>query len=79
MRQHKEHKPAVCEYCHKMFDKAKNLAEHIRLQHREDEEKKPCPICGKEFINSSLLRNHVKTHDKHFKCPDCERVFASRY
>lgn len=77
-REHNENKPSECEYCQKVFDKAKNLSEHIRLQHKQDAVKKKCPLCNKEFINAALLKNHVKTHDKCFKCPDCDRVFSSR-
>nr|XP_023017950.1 zinc finger protein 888-like [Leptinotarsa decemlineata] len=79
IKQHNANKVSECEYCQKQFDKAKNLSEHIRLQHKQDEEKKKCSICGKEFINNALLKNHVKTHDKCFKCPHCDRFFSSRY
>ncbi|KAG5871593.1 hypothetical protein JTB14_022697 [Gonioctena quinquepunctata] len=79
IKEHNANKAVECEYCQKKFDKAKNLSEHIRLQHKQDEEKKKCHICGKEFINNALLKNHVKIHDKCFKCPHCDRLFASRY
>ncbi|KAJ8916804.1 hypothetical protein NQ315_005811 [Exocentrus adspersus] len=78
-KQHNENKPVECQYCQKKFDKAKNLSEHVRLQHKQDGTMKKCHICDKEFINTSLLKNHVKTHDKCFKCPHCDKVFASRY
>ncbi|KAJ8932196.1 hypothetical protein NQ314_014848 [Rhamnusium bicolor] len=77
-KQHNEGKPVECQYCQKKFDKAKNLSEHIRLQHKQDGTMKKCHICDKEFINTALLKNHVKTHDKCFKCPHCDKVFASR-
>ncbi|CAH1993701.1 unnamed protein product [Acanthoscelides obtectus] len=76
---HEDSKPAECEFCQKRFTKAKNLTEHIRLQHRKDEQVRKCNICDKEFINLPLLKNHLKTHDKCFKCPECDMVFSSRY
>nr|CAI5869090.1 unnamed protein product [Callosobruchus analis] len=78
-KSHDDSKPTECEFCQRKFAKAKNLSEHIRLQHKKDEEVRKCKICEKEFINLSLLKNHLKTHDKSFKCPDCDMVFSSRY
>ncbi|CAG9856526.1 unnamed protein product [Phyllotreta striolata] len=77
-KQHSVEKPQECQYCQKVFEKAKNLSEHIRLQHKQDKEAQKCHVCGKEFINGALLKNHVKTHDKNFQCTHCDRVFSSR-
>lgn len=76
---HKTEEPTVCQHCNKSFDKPKNLTEHIRLQHRANGKVNKCTICEKEFINASLLRNHVKIHDKSFKCDYCDKIFGSRY
>ncbi|XP_057665852.1 zinc finger protein draculin-like [Diorhabda carinulata] len=79
IKEHSQQTKYECEYCQKVFEKAKNLSEHFRLQHKQDDEKRKCPICEKEFINKALLRNHIKTHDKCFKCKVCDKVFSSRY
>ncbi|CAH1116216.1 unnamed protein product [Phaedon cochleariae] len=79
VKNHNLDKPVECNICQKKFDKGKNLSEHIRLQHKQDKEKQKCHICEKEFPNAALLKNHVKTHDKSFKCPDCHKVFSSRF
>ncbi|XP_044759904.1 zinc finger protein 58-like [Coccinella septempunctata] len=76
---HKTEEPTHCQYCNKNFDKPKNLTEHIRLQHRANGKVNKCKICEKEFINASLLRNHVKIHVKSFKCEYCDKIFGSRY
>lgn len=78
-KQHNEDKPAQCTFCGKNFDKQKNLSEHIRLQHKEDGNVHKCDLCEKCFINASLLKNHIKTHDKCFKCKFCPKLFSSRY
>ncbi|KAL3274538.1 hypothetical protein HHI36_015920 [Cryptolaemus montrouzieri] len=76
---HKTEDSTVCKYCNKEFDKVKNLAEHVRLQHKGNGKVNKCSICEKEFINQSLLRNHIKIHEKSFKCEFCDKIFGSRY
>jgi KRAB domain-containing zinc finger protein len=78
-KQHNEGKPVFCTHCGKTFDKQKNLSEHVRLQHKEDGNIHKCDLCDKTFINGPLLRNHIKTHDKCFKCKYCSKLFSSRY
>ncbi|XP_066254819.1 zinc finger protein 431-like [Euwallacea similis] len=77
--EHLEEKPTKCEFCKKEFEKPRNLQEHIRVQHTNDGLDNKCNICEKTFINRFLLHNHIKTHDKCFKCTNCDMTFASRY
>ncbi|KPJ19894.1 Zinc finger protein 850 [Papilio machaon] len=70
----------VCEYCSQTFLLKKNLANHIKKVHK-DENIFKCVECGKKFISAHTLDKHLTTDHKTFilQCPKCPEVLGSRY
>ncbi|XP_063544133.1 zinc finger protein 250-like isoform X14 [Cydia strobilella] len=67
----------ICKICNAGFVVERLLAHHIR---RHGDEKVECSECGKTFINTLKMREHVKrVHmglDKRNKCQFCEEKFV---
>ena len=74
------HEKAPCTECGKMIG-VKNMNTHIQAAHTPDNQKKyRCDTCGKGFIDSNRLSDHINVHtgEKPYKCKFCSSCFASR-
>ena len=65
-----------CDQCDECFIEGRALNSHTYKEHNVP---KPhtCEICGKGFVSSSKLNNHMPVHSemKQFKCDECEASF----
>ncbi|KAL7012618.1 hypothetical protein ACKWTF_014960 [Chironomus riparius] len=59
----------VCEIC-KLEMKFLSLKDHMIAVH-SDKRKYKCHLCPKNFKLPSVLKNHLRSHDKQFECKIC--------
>ena len=75
------HEKVPCSVCGEMISK-KRETRHFQQKHTANSDKKfKCKYCGKGFVGSSYLRDHVNTHtgEKPYVCKFCGAAFASKY
>ena len=82
LQDHKKvaHYKIPCTECGKLVG-VSSLKRHMLQSHPPDDQKPyRCDTCGKGFISSNYLANHINTHtgDKPHKCNYCPQSFASR-
>ncbi|XP_071550479.1 uncharacterized protein [Panulirus ornatus] len=75
---HKENKPWVCDLCNIGFN-AKRDSEHHRLQHHTNERPNICEVCGKGYVDSYYLSEHMVFHrpERPFSCDICGKLFRT--
>ena len=63
----------------------KEVSVHVHTKHLELHQKdeiEVCPHCGKLYDNKQRLRNHVNVCQRQkgsFKCPECDKVYGTKY
>ncbi|CAD7079290.1 unnamed protein product [Hermetia illucens] len=72
---HEEREKLLCTKCPRTFNSKHNLARHLQ-SHEND---RPCPYenCGLELRTKALLREHINSHGKAFKCRQCGKLFGN--
>ncbi|XP_063702760.1 uncharacterized protein LOC134832607 [Culicoides brevitarsis] len=64
-----------CELCAYVSYSDKLMAKHLRSKHDPNNQKVPCPICEKLYINQKALEVHMQVHaDTEFPCDVCSHV-----
>ncbi|KAJ8403820.1 hypothetical protein AAFF_G00346880 [Aldrovandia affinis] len=76
LRSHTQERLVACPTCGCMFSSNTKFFDHIHRQ-AEPEESFVCEHCDKRFANERLLRDHVRQHVNHIKCPLCDMTCAS--
>lgn len=71
LRSHTQERLVACPTCGCMFSSNTKFFDHIHRQ-AEPEESLVCEHCDKGFANERLLRDHVRQHVNHIKCPLCD-------
>ncbi|KAG7279054.1 hypothetical protein CRUP_031690, partial [Coryphaenoides rupestris] len=71
LRSHTQEKVVACPTCGCMFSSNTKFFDHLHRQ-AEPEGSLVCEHCGKAFANERLLRDHVRQHVNHIKCPLCD-------
>ncbi|CAL8362634.1 unnamed protein product [Merluccius merluccius] len=71
LRSHTQEKMVACPTCGCMFSSNTKFFDHLHRQ-AEPEGSLVCEHCGKAFANERLLRDHVRQHVNHIKCPLCD-------
>nr|XP_046169155.1 zinc finger protein 239-like [Oncorhynchus gorbuscha] len=68
-----------CQMCGKCFTNKANLKVHIVRAHA-GERPFECPVCGKRFQTSFILKTHqvIHTGEKPFQCQDCGKHFSRK-
>ena len=67
----KEKPQFVCNICGKVLNSKGSLISHHRARHEIRELKIKCEQCGKHFLNTYLLKKHMRMHEEKKTCPDC--------
>ncbi|XP_074256813.1 histone H4 transcription factor isoform X1 [Saimiri boliviensis] len=82
LRSHTQEKVVACPTCGGMFANNTKFLDHIRRQTSLDpllssacptpEQHFQCSHCSKRFATERLLRDHMRNHVNHYKCPLCD-------
>ena len=59
-----------CDKCGRKCSSRKNLRTHVKNLHSEGEV--PCPLCGKQFANDSLMKRHRRKEHDPLRCKHCD-------
>ncbi|XP_062377564.1 histone H4 transcription factor isoform X1 [Sardina pilchardus] len=76
LRSHTQERIVACPTCGGMFSSNTKFFDHIQRQAQPDETL-ICGHCDKRFANERLLRDHVRQHVNHIKCPLCDMTCTS--
>ncbi|XP_012687030.1 histone H4 transcription factor-like isoform X2 [Clupea harengus] len=76
LRSHTQERIVACPTCGGMFSSNTKFFDHIQRQAQPDESL-ICGHCDKGFANERLLRDHVRQHVNHIKCPLCDMTCTS--
>ncbi|XP_059370526.1 histone H4 transcription factor-like isoform X1 [Carassius carassius] len=76
LRSHTQERLVACPTCGCMFSSNTKFFDHIQRQ-AEPEDSLTCGHCDKAFANERLLRDHVRQHVNHIKCPLCDMTCTS--
>ncbi|XP_076038734.1 histone H4 transcription factor-like [Oratosquilla oratoria] len=77
-RSHTQEKCTGCPNCGAVFATITKLRDHCLRQLPDELLPYRCSHCSRRFSIVRLLRDHVRTHVNHFKCPQCEMTCTSR-
>ncbi|XP_036602279.1 histone H4 transcription factor isoform X1 [Trichosurus vulpecula] len=72
LRSHTQEKVVACPTCGGMFANNTKFFDHIRRQTSLDQQRFQCSHCSKRFATERLLRDHMRNHVNHYKCPLCD-------
>ena len=73
LRSHTQEKMIGCPNCGALFSNRVKFLDHCkRQQAAASEECFKCSNCNKKFAIERLLRDHMRSHINHYKCPHCD-------
>ena len=72
LRSHSQEKMIGCPNCGALFSNRVKFLDHVKRQHVSQQEAYKCNNCGKKFSLERLLRDHMRSHINHYKCPHCD-------
>lgn len=73
LRSHTQEKITACPGCGGMYASNTKLFDHIiRQSATEGQGRFQCSHCSKRFATERLLRDHMRNHVSHYKCPLCD-------
>ncbi|XP_055798937.1 histone H4 transcription factor [Salvelinus fontinalis] len=77
LRSHTGEKVVACPICGGMFANNTKFFDHIRRQTTIEGQRFQCSHCSKRFATERLLRDHMRNHVNHYKCPLCDMTCPS--
>ncbi|XP_041656517.1 histone H4 transcription factor [Cheilinus undulatus] len=77
LRSHTQEKIVACPGCGGMYANNTKLFDHIIRQSAMEGQRFQCSHCSKRFATERLLRDHMRTHVSHYKCPLCDMTVPS--
>lgn len=76
MRCHSQERMVGCPTCGGMFANRIKFLDHC-LRQQVSEHSFSCTNCSKKFAIERHLRDHMRSHVNHYKCPQCDMTCAS--
>ncbi|XP_051902390.1 histone H4 transcription factor isoform X2 [Hippocampus zosterae] len=77
LRRHTQEKVVACLGCGGMYANNTKFFDHIIRQSGMEGQRFQCSHCSKRFATERLLRDHMRTHVSHYKCPLCDMTCPS--
>ena len=76
---HNTEKKFQCDKCNYRCKLKHQLTRHLQIHEDPDDRKHKCEVCGKGFIATQKLREHILTHTniKPYKCELCNQAFSN--
>ncbi|XP_042857156.1 zinc finger protein 567-like isoform X2 [Penaeus japonicus] len=68
-------KNTLCEHCGRGFSRKEALERHQAQAHGLAHGTHQCPQCGRTFLHTSLLAEHMRAH-KGYTCAICSKIFS---
>ena len=72
LRVHSQERFVACPVCGGLFTNRSKFYDHCKRQAPESSQHFKCSYCNKKFATERLLRDHMRAHVNHYKCPLCE-------
>jgi hypothetical protein len=72
LRVHSQERAVACPVCGGLFTNRSKFYDHCKRQAPESSQIFKCSYCNKKFATERLLRDHMRAHVNHYKCPLCE-------
>ena len=72
LRVHSQERAVACPVCGGLFTNRSKFYDHCKRQAPESLQNFKCSYCNKKFATERLLRDHMRAHVNHYKCPLCE-------
>ncbi|XP_070202983.1 uncharacterized protein [Littorina saxatilis] len=72
LRSHTQEKQVACPTCGGLFVSHTKLTDHILRQANSDTQRYECSHCSRRFATERMLREHMRRHVNHYKCPLCD-------
>ncbi|XP_077985078.1 histone H4 transcription factor-like [Glandiceps talaboti] len=77
LRSHTQEKRYGCFVCGGLFYNRTKFVDHLDRQLAVELQKFQCSHCSKTFSTERLLRDHMRCHVNHYKCPFCDMTCPS--
>ncbi|KAF2366221.1 Zinc finger C2H2-type [Trinorchestia longiramus] len=75
---HTQEKLFACNNCGNMFSSKGRFVDHLLKQIPPDELQYQCSCCGRKYATERMVRDHLRHHINHYKCPHCEMTCSSQ-
>ncbi|CAG5116136.1 unnamed protein product [Candidula unifasciata] len=77
IRSHTQAKVIACPTCGSLFASNTRFIDHLKRQNQEPELNFECSHCNNRFASERILREHMRHHVNHYKCPLCDMTCHS--
>ncbi|KAL3885799.1 hypothetical protein ACJMK2_025837 [Sinanodonta woodiana] len=77
LRSHTQEKVVACPTCGGLFSNRTKFFDHLLRQEDMQMQLYQCSHCSKRFATERLLRDHMRHHVNHYKCPYCEMTCSA--
>ncbi|XP_059140507.1 uncharacterized protein LOC131928463 isoform X1 [Physella acuta] len=77
VRSHTQAKVVACPQCGSLFANNTRFIDHLKRQGPEASLKFECSHCSSRFGSERILRDHMRHHVNHYKCPLCDMTCHS--
>lgn len=78
VRSHTQEKLVGCPNCGGIFASNTKFFDHCFRQIPLESQKYQCSHCSRRYANERLLRDHVRHHINHYKCPECDMTVPNK-
>ncbi|ESO83396.1 hypothetical protein LOTGIDRAFT_73260, partial [Lottia gigantea] len=77
LRSHSQEKVIACPTCGGLYSNRTKFIDHQKRQADNSKQLYQCSHCNKRFATARILRDHMRHHVNHYKCPFCDMTCPS--